>query len=176
MAKMNGLAKAFEEGASDKARSDDRSALKRSMIIISAVEKLKRQGIKVTKKAQMDYMLAQRLVGRASQMEGRDLMAEYRELHGEAESMPSVGASVSAPSTPPSPPTPSPANVPPGSSPSDSMKRNPKDHPREFQEALNFSRRVIAEVETMQKQGVQIPPKKMDEYLLGKKFLEKYNK
>lgn len=50
-----------------------KDTLSRSIAIINAVEKLKNQGIPITKKAEMDYLLARKYVEKTSKAPGRDL-------------------------------------------------------------------------------------------------------
>ncbi|MCP4215907.1 MAG: hypothetical protein GY765_14735, partial [bacterium] len=151
---MKKLAKMFEEGA-QKAKKDDVSVTHRSLAIINAVEKLKRQGIQITKKAEMDYLIAQRHVAKESHFAGRDLLEEYRQNRGRP------------------PQTAAPAAAPPVHGDKE-QKRNPKDHPRDFQKALSLAGKLVADVENMLRAGKQVPKNKMEEYLLCKKFLEKY--
>jgi len=188
MAKLDGLAKAFDEGAEKAAASDNTSMLKRSMIIISTVEKLQRQGIKITKKAKMDFMLACRQVARASALAGKDLMEEYREIHEQAED-PTMKKVLQTPGetiretdrlaektenearqeaqtkvNKKSMEQPAPK----------STKRTPQEHPEEFRKALEYSRKLVAHVNALQDNNERIPIKQMEEYQMCKKFLAKY--
>lgn len=124
----------------------DEGALRRSLAVIGAVEKLKNQGTPVTKKAEMDYVLALRFVEKASKAAGIDLLTEYR--GGQA-----AGS---------------------GRRKNGPVKRNPKDNPREFEKALNDSMKIVQQVEVLQKQGKPVPIKLMETYTLCKRFLEKY--
>ncbi len=183
MAKFDKLAKAFEEGKKRKsARPDDMTAIRYSMAVINAVEKLKRQGIKITKKAELDYLLARQHVERISKMEGRDLMQEYREILGEAAHPPQQVLTVTPDraagktKTKKTPEKKETKEVAAAKKPkkSNTVKRNPTEHPQEFQKALHLSRQVVAEVEQLQKDGQPIPVAKMEEYTLCKRFLDKY--
>ncbi|MCX6580155.1 MAG: hypothetical protein NT166_08225 [Candidatus Aminicenantes bacterium] len=124
----------------------DEGALRRSLAVIGAVEKLKNQGAPITEKAEMDYVQALRFVERASKAAGRDLLVQYR-------GRPGAGA---------------------GRRKNSPVKRNPKDNPREFEKAFKDSTKIVQQVETLQKQGKPVPVKLMETYTLCKKFLEKY--
>jgi hypothetical protein len=119
--------------------------------VIGAVEKLQNQGIEVTRKAKMDYLLALRFVEKASKAAGRDLLKEHRnkqQMMGPA----------------------APGNA----KDSGTIKRNPKDHPTEFQKAVTHARKIVEHVDAMQQAGEPVPLKLMETYSLCKKFLDKY--
>ncbi len=175
MAKFNDLAKAFDK-AGDKAKLDNKTALKRSIIVVNAIEKLKRQGIKVTKKAELDYILAKRHVEKASLLAQKDLMLEYRDLHGEAERTGPIPEEEKPPVpniTPvqkePPPKKPAPKEPP------QTTRRTPEKNPAEFQKATQLCRKIVVEVDLLQQLGKAIPLGKMEEYSLAKKFLAKFD-
>jgi hypothetical protein len=155
VAKWDKLSKTFEEGKNqDKAKDtkfDQLDVIQKSIAIVKTVDKLKAQGISVTKKAEMDYLLALRVL----EKNNIDIL-EYP--HKPAEK-PNVTTT-----EPVSPSSPSEAPV----------KRNPQDHPEEFKIALEFSRKTVAEVEALLKQEKPVPVEKMESYELSKKFLKKY--
>jgi len=133
----------------------DGGALRRSLAVIGAVEKLKNQGAPISEKAEMDYVLALRFVEKASKAAGRDLLAEYR---GCREMVDRPGRQAAGA----------------GRRKNGPIKRNPKDNPREFEKAREDSMKIVQQVETLQKQGKPVPIKLMETYTLCKRFLEKY--
>jgi hypothetical protein len=133
----------------DASGGGDEGALRRSLAVIGAVQKLKNQGAPITEKAEMDYAQALRVVERASKAAGRDLLAEYAESWGPR----AAGA---------------------GRRKNNPVKRNPKDNPREFEKAFKDSMKIVRQVETLQKQGKPVPVNLMETYTLCKRFLEKY--
>jgi hypothetical protein len=153
MAKFDKLSDAFEQGkeGKDTAKVNDVGALRRSLAVISAVDKLKNQGIKITQKAKLDYVLALRFVERAGKAAGRDLLEEYRQQGSTS----LAGGTAADGST-------------------ETAERNPKDHPAEFEKAFQKAMKVVSEVEALQKQGKPVPDEVMETYTLCKKFLEKY--
>ncbi len=161
MAKSEKPGEAFAHGKKEtysrweKATPRDVRALRRSLAVIGAVEKLKNQGTPVTKKAEMDYVLALRFVERASKVAGRDLLTEYR---GRLEVVDRPGRQADGV----------------GRRKNSPVKRNPKDNPREFEKALKDSIKIVQQVEAQQKQGKPVPIKLMETYTLCKRFLEKY--
>lgn len=150
MSKFGKLSEAFEQNNSmtGSAKLNDIGALRHSLAVINAIDKLKNQGIEITKKAKMDYLLALQFVERASKAAGRDLLEEYRQKGqtGDAAAGHAGG----------------------------SAKRSPMENPAEFEKAFKEAMRVTKEVEEMQKQGKPVPEKQMKTYTLCKKFLEKY--
>lgn len=147
MAKFDKLAEAFDRQKEGKAAG----ALRRSLAVIGAVEKLQNQGIEVTQKAKMDYLLALRFVEKASNAAGRDLIKEHRSKQQ------TMG-----------PPAPAKTKD------SSTVKRNPKDHPAEFQKAITNARKIVEQVEALQQAGEPVPLNLMETYSLCKKFLDKY--
>ncbi len=147
MSKFGKLSEAFEQnkGMTGSAKLNDIGALRHSLAVICAIDKLKNQGIEITKKAKMDYLLALQFVEKASKTAGRDLLEEYLQK-GE-----------------------------PGAAPTgDPSKRNPAENPAEFERAFKEAMKVTKEVEDLQRQGKPVPEKQMATYTLCKKFLEKY--
>ena len=155
MAKFDKLAKAFAEGSNqDKDNADDPSkfrqldTLQQSLAIVKTIDKLKAQGVQITKKAELDYLLARQVVEKAKI------------------SPPPVqetGATTPGESPPESEPI----------SPS-LIKRTPQDHPEEFKTAMEFSKSTVEEVEALLKEEKPVPVQKMELYELSKKFLKKY--
>jgi hypothetical protein len=157
MAAFNKLSDAFDKGK-DRAKDSKTAgldAVKQSLAIVKAVDRMKLQGIKVTKKADFDYLLALRVLERA----GVDYEPDP--------------AAAAAP-LPPEPPKQEPPKQEPPA-PQKIIKRNPNDHPKEFQKAMELSKNTIAQVEQMMQTGQPIPVEKMEEYELCKKFLAKFN-
>jgi hypothetical protein len=155
VAKWDKLSKTFEEGKNkDKAkdtRFDQLDVIQKSIAIVKTVDKLKTQGIPVTKKAEMDYLLALRVL----EKNNIDVL-EYSHKPTEKPN-PTTTEHISSSSASDSP-----------------VKRNPQDHPEEFKIALEFSRKTVAEVEALLKQEKPVPVEKMEAYELSKKFLKKY--
>lgn len=170
MSKFSGLAEAFEkntesktsEELTDKAPADDVTALRRSLAVISAIEKMQNAGVPVTKKAKMDYLLALRFVDQASRMSGTDLYGEYMERQQLAKRS-GGGVRTESVAAPVSSPVPEPA------------KRNPRDNPEEFRKALESSRGVVEQVERMQAAGQAVPARLMETCVMCRKFLKKYS-
>jgi len=151
VAAFDKLTKAFDrQGNGDEPDSKAKGldVVKQSLAIVRAVDKLKKQGIKITQKAQLDYILALRVLEKA------DVDPALLTGHGAA---PPPGGNTSN-----------------GSSDGSAVRRNPKDHPEEFRKAMTHSKRVVAEVEEMFKNARDVPDKKLEEYRLCKKFLDKY--
>lgn len=166
MSKFEKLAEAFEENKNgkditDSAPAGDVDALKRSLAVISAIDKLQAQGVKLNKKAKLDYILALKFVERASMVAGRDYLEEYRQRQ-------TLLRSLKVPALPPRESRSS------GNS-EHAVKRDPTLNPGEFKKALESSKQVIAQVEEMQRQGEPVPVKLMETYSLCKKFLAKYS-
>ncbi len=69
MAAFDKLTKAFEQGKDQGTSSPPKTTgldvVKQSLAIVHAIDKLKAQGIEVTKKAELDYLLALRVLERA---------------------------------------------------------------------------------------------------------------
>lgn len=156
MAKLDHFSKAFEQGKKGKernatARVNDIGALRRSLAVINAVDKLNNQGIKITQKARLDYLLALRFVERASKAAGRNLLEEYRNKGSAGLS----GASTAGGS-------------------SGDIERNPTDHPADFEKAFQKAMKVVSEVEALKKKGKPVSEDVMETYDLCKKFLAKY--
>ena len=126
-----------------------------SLAIVKAIDKLKAQGIPITKKAEMDYLLARQVLGKAHIIQ------------------PSPGPAVSKPKAAGFTGEESSVETPMSASKSP-LKRNPKDNPEEFEMAMEISRTTVIEVEELIKIGKPVPIKKMETYELCKKFLEKY--
>lgn len=146
MAGFGKIAEEFEKssdsGSEKRSDSNAPTTVQRSMAIVRTVDKMKAQGIQVTKKAELDYILALRVLERA-------------------------GIDLPLPVAPQSNREGAPAEIPP-------VKRDPKTHPAEFREALDYSKRVVAEVQALWKQGKAAPDKKLAEYELCQKFLKQY--
>lgn len=147
------LSEAFDRAGEDKKNGDtdtasvkDVGALRRSLVVINTVDKLQQQGIQITKKAKLDYLLALRFVERAGQAAGRDLLEEYRRK-----------GCVSA-----------------TAEPAADGKRNPEDHPADFEKAFQQSYKVVKEVEEMQRTGKPVSDALLQSYRLCKKFLDQY--
>lgn len=147
MSKFGKLSEAFDKnnGVTGSAKLNDIGALRHSLAVISAIDGLKNQGIEITKKAKMDYLLALQFVEKASKAAGRDLLEEYLEK-GRASAAPTGG---------------------PG-------KRSPADNPAEFERAFKEAMTVTRDVEALQREGKPVSEKQMNTYALCKKFLEKY--
>ncbi len=176
MAPFDKLAEAFEENKDNAgtAGPNDPDALKKSLAIINAVDKLKKQGVKLVAKANLDYLLALRFVETASKRAGRDLLAEYLERQEMLAGSPGPAPEVPPRSSPPLPPSPSsPSSSPAPGAPE--ARRSPRDNPEAFQKALESSRQVVAQVEEMNRQGKAVPIKLMETYSLCQKFLRKYS-
>ncbi len=172
MAKFDNLAKSFEDGAKT-ANVSDVSALNKSLAVINSIDKLKARGLPVTKKAQRGYLRAMRHVQRASEVAGADLLEEYRGVNGgpTADAKPKT-----APAPPPAaPPKPTPLPKKTSSSQNyDNIKRNPQEHPKEFQIALQYSKNKVAEVDALKAEHKPISDKLLKEYVLCQRFLEKF--
>lgn len=141
MSGIDKFSKTFEEGNNHATGSkfDQADPLQKAVAIVRTVEKLKSQGIAVTKKAELDYLLALRTLEKAN-------------IDPQA-IMPSSPAA-----TPPQP-----------------IKRNPRDHPQEFQVAMEFSKKTVETVETLLEQGKHLTDAQLEEYQLCKRFLNKYS-
>lgn len=65
---MDKLAKTFEEGNTQGADSkfNQANSLQKAVAIVRTVDKLKKQGIKITKKAELDYLIALRTLEKAN--------------------------------------------------------------------------------------------------------------
>lgn len=166
MSKFEKLAEAFDENKkkndlAGSAPPDDVDALKRSLAVISAIDKLQAQGVTLNKKAKLDYILALKFVEHASKMSGKDYLEEYQQRQ----------ALLRRPDVPP--PSPAKPKIP--DSGGQNPKRDPTHNPEEFKEALESSKKVIAQVEQMQRDGKPISVKLMETYSLCKKFLAKYS-
>lgn len=151
MSKFGKLSEAFEQnkgGLTGSAKLNDIGALRHSLAVINAIDGLKNQGIQITKKAKMDYLLALQFVEKASKAAGRDLLEEYRQKGSSA--------------------------VTPGKSTGGPVKRSPAENPAEFEKAFKEAVRITKEVEELRRQGKPVPEKQMETYTLSKKFLEKY--
>lgn len=154
MAGFGKLADEFEKSSSNgsEERTDSKAptTVQRSMAIVRTVDKMKAQGIKVTKKAELDYILALRVLERA----GVDLPLPDapQSIQGAVQAEVPVETPLARPD----------------------IKRDPKQHPAEFREAMEYSRRIVAEVQALWKQGKAAPEKKLAEYELCQKFLTKY--
>lgn len=149
MSKFGKLSEAFDQskGLTGSAKLNDLGALRHSIAVINAIEKLKNQGVQITKKAKMDYLLALRFVEMSSRAAGRDLLEEYRQK----------------------------GNVRPmDTSPGKPVKRTPAENPTEFEKAFKDSMKIVKEVEELQRQGKPVPESLMQTYTLCKKFLERY--
>lgn len=153
MAPFNKIGEAFDKAKDQKndSKSGGLDAVKQSLAIVKAIDKMKQQGITVTKKAEFDYLLALRVLERAG--------VDYDPRENPA-APPPTEARAEPQSQPPAEEKP--------------MKRTPQDNPREFQKAMELSRKTIAEVEQMMQTGAPIPVEKMEEYELCKKFLVKF--
>jgi hypothetical protein len=154
MSKFGKLSEAFDQnkGTTGLAKLNDVGALRHSIAVINAVEKLKNQGIKITKKAKMDYLLALRFIEMSSKAVGRDLLEEYRQKvnSGTAD----MGSADTQPGKP--------------------VKRSPTRNPAEFEKAFRDSMKIVKEVEELQRKGNPVPEKLMETYNLCKRFLEIY--
>ncbi len=150
MAGFGNLAEEFEKnsnnGPEERNESKAPTTVQRSIAIVRTVDKMKAQGIKVTKKAELDYILALRVLERS----GVDL--PLPEPGEPVRSNEQVAAPLIKPD----------------------IKRNPKTHPVEFQQALTYSRQVVAEVQGLWKQGKAATEKQLAEYELCQKFLKKW--
>jgi hypothetical protein len=140
---FNKLAEAFDQGGEQSKNSggepgDTISMIVKSRAIVKAVDKLKAQGIKVTKKAELDYLLALRF------LERNNVDLESPIPHASVPQKEKV------------------------------TKRNPTDHPEEFETARQVSQQIVENVEDMMKQGKPVPDKKLEQYELCKRFLKKY--
>jgi len=141
---FNKLAEAFEQGGESSKDGngepkDTASMIVKSRAIVKAVDKLKAQGIKVTKKAELDYLLALRFLERNNV----DLESPIPHVSQNSQRQ-------------------------------ETVKRNPKDHPEEFETARQVSEQIVESVEEMLRQGNPVPDKKLEQYELCKKFLKKF--
>jgi len=185
VAGFNKLSEAFEQGRDtqqDRQEGDQKNgtnddAVKRSLSIVNAVDKMKAAGIKITAKAEMDYMLALRILER-SDIDLNKLYVYRREQGLEPD--PRLAFMKNEP-----PPKKEslfnrlfPAKEdrlavedPPADT---GLKRNPKDHPEEFKKAMAASKQVVAQVEAEVVSGKKVSHERMNEYDVCKQFLEKY--
>jgi hypothetical protein len=154
MAKLRGFFDALGEskapGQEDDIKTtssgfDRLDTIQKSLAIVRTIDKLKAQGVPITKKAELDYLLARQFLEKA-QIDPAN---------------PQQTPSSQAPS--------------PGSASDTPEKRNPRTHPEEFKKALEFSREIVAEVEALLQEGKTVSPRQREAYELGKKFLEKYS-
>lgn len=138
MATIGKFSKAFdqgqEKGNQPQTKTSGMDVVKQSLAIVHTIDKLKAQGVQITKKAELDYLLALRVLEKANV---------------------------------------NPEEMPPAQELPD-IKRNPKDHPREFEVAMSYSQRLVFEVETKQRLKQHIPDKMLEDYEICKKFLKKY--
>ncbi|MCP5046847.1 MAG: hypothetical protein GY940_06725 [bacterium] len=148
MSGFKGLGDSFEKGSAgtDKKSPESKglNTVRQSLSIVRAIDKLKAQGVKITKKADLDYLLALRVLERAN-VDPYEVFEN--EEYQEKEEAANTGNDV---------------------------KRNPVDHPKEFQAAMEYSRKIVGEAEELLKQGQTLSDKKLTEYDLCRKFLEKY--
>jgi hypothetical protein len=154
---LDKFSKAFEEESQSQEKDKNNKfeqldVVRKSLAIVKTVDKLKARGIPITKKAEIDYLLALRVLEK-NNIDNPGYVREPTEKQ-------------TAPTTEPGPP--------PASTPAAPIKRNPKDHPEEFKIALEFSRKTVAEVEELLKQEKPVQVQKMEAYELSKKFLKKY--
>lgn len=156
MSPFNKIGEAFDKAKDQKndSKSSGLDAVKQSLAIVKAIDKMKQQGIKVTKKAEFDYLLALRVLERA----GVDY--DPRENPPSSANVP-LSQSEAQPQ----------AESPPEQEP---VKRTPEQHPKEFKQAVELSRKTVAEVDQMMQTNQPIPIEKMEEYELCKKFLAKF--
>jgi len=142
---LDNLSKAFDEKKENDspdetmppAETDRGEMIKRSRAIVRVVERMKAQGIPVTKKAELDYLLAVRFLERAD--------IEIPQPDFEEEDSPHE------------------------------IKRNPKNNPEEFQVAMEFSKKTVADIEADIEQGKAVSNKQLEDYELCKRFLKKYS-
>lgn len=152
MAKLDKFLETFEESSNQDENSSNRSTkfqeldtLQQSLAIVKTIDKLKEQGVPITKKAEIDYLLAKQVIDKAnvssdSLSEPGDTLSPHPEF-----------------------------------SKTQPIKRNPKDNPAEFKAAMDFSKKTVSEVEMSLEQGDTVSPQKLEVYELCKKFLKKYN-
>lgn len=169
MSPFNKIGEAFDKAKDQKDHKNDSKsagldAVKQSLAIVKAIDKMKTQGIKLTKKAEFDYLLALRVLERAG--------VDYDPRNNPAPSTPSEPQPESKPE---SKPESMPGSKSQSQAPQESIKRTPQQHPQEFQKAMELSKKTIAEVEQMMQTNQPIPVEKMEEYELCKKFLAKFS-
>ncbi len=192
------LTSAFEQNEKKKKNPKDKyspaqekglEAVKQSLSIVNTIDKLKAQGIAITKKAELDYLLAMRVLERADI--DPELLYQYRVDNNKAkESDLTIGLQKLKPGEAPPPILKKKTTIDPnsetGNEPLDTgtmdeapqtesqIKRTPEKNPDEFKKAMEFSKKCVAEVDEMLKQGTSVPIEKFEEYNLCKKFLAKY--
>ena len=150
MASFSKLSESFDQakdGAGNKNESPKErglKAVKQSAAIVRAIDKLKRQGVAITKKAEFDYLLALRVLERANvdpyEVVGSNAPEENGHNKETVESS-STGSVKEA-----------------GIS---DVKRNPADHPEEFKAAMTYSRKIVLESEEMLKSGQPLTEEKI---------------
>ncbi len=161
MAQLDQFSTMFEKSKSprENAKSPAFRSLdvtQQSLAIVKAIDKLKARGIPITKKAEMDYLLARQVLDKAHIAPPAPGPAVSKTktagFTGEESSAESRMSALKSP-----------------------LKRNPKDNPEEFEMAMEISRTTVIEVEELIKLGKPVPIKKMETYELCKQFLKKYS-
>ncbi len=162
MAAFDKLSSAFDQDKQDKPASKSKTGgldvVRQSRAIGKAIDKRKARGVAITKKAELDYLLALRVLERA------DISPQQLESLKAAEGQTQVREPVQQPKQEPK-----------QEKSRETVKRNPEDHPEKFRAAFEISKKTAAEVEAMLAAGQTVPDAKMEEYDLCKKFLEKYS-
>jgi hypothetical protein len=149
VAAFDKLSKAFDKQDQEKdslAKQKGMDVVRQSLAIVRAIDKLKSQGIKITKKAQLDYILALRVLEKADISE--EQLAPLSVQTASTATQPTQSQEVT--------------------------KRTPQANPKEFKIAMNYSQKIVAEVEEMLRKGQSVAENKLEEYGLCKKFIEKY--